>query len=489
MISVIISTYNRSALLEKAITSVLNQTYKDFEVLVMDDGSTDGTEVVVEHFKDKRINYIRLSHFGCDTHPKNEGIKQAKGEYIAFLDDDNEWRMDHLQALFNTLTRLSPEEKDARVCMVYGDRWVSFEDKDKKNQVGVYSEFDPVKLMSQNYIDTSDVLITKEALYDVGGFDESIKKFIDWNCWVRLVKAGYRFKRKPVILTDYHIHSGGRGQQANKSTTSTEGQYNPQTGLFNPTFDPINCNIVVGGLGEIRPLKVAIFSLVKDRLDMTKISFGSLKEKAGYPYDHFIVNQGSDKETREWLEAQDFKLVINNEKNMGIPYASNQAIDKIKIGDYDIIIKVDNDALFKTFNWLRDMIKVFEKMRPINLSPYIEGLIQNAGGVNRAGYGFIGGEFLGFVMHIGGICSAVPREVYNHFTWPDTAFMHGGNDVLLSSYLNNNGYQLAYMENHRVEHMEGSVGQAEKYPKYFKEREKETVTRTKDFINEKGSII
>lgn len=472
-VSIVLSTYNRAErYLPRAIESVLAQTFKNWELLVMDDGSTDDTEKVVKKFKDSRIKYIKLDHFGCDTRPKNEGIKQAQADLIAFLDDDCAYRPDHLQALLRELT-----QDDGAVVLVYGDRWVTFEDEDKKPQIGVYSDFDYQLLMKQNYIDTSDVLVKKEVLYEVGGWDENLKKFVDWNLWVRLAKRGYQFKRLPIILTDYTIH------KQMKSVTNQEGQYDPETGLFTPTFDPYNCKINVGFLGKPKKLKVALYTLCYNRLDYTKLSFETLRKTAGYKFDHYVVDQGSDDGTVEWLKKEEkagrIKKVIYNKKNMGIPHASNQILEEIMKKDYDIIGKVDNDMVHKSLGWLEAAIGIYEIFRPINLSPYIEGLIHNPGGVHRYNYLYMGDEFLGLTQHIGGAVSLVPREVHEEFKWPKVAFLHGGNDVLLSSFLNNNNYLLAYMENYKSEHLQD---QKEKYPEYFKNRDQLTLTRTTEFL-------
>ena len=92
-VSIIIPTYNRAKLLSRAIKSVLDQTFKDFELIIVDDGSTDNTKGVVEEFqkKDSRIKYIWQENSGAPAKPKNTGIRQARGEYVAFLDDDDEW--------------------------------------------------------------------------------------------------------------------------------------------------------------------------------------------------------------------------------------------------------------------------------------------------------------------------------------------------------------------------------------------------------------
>src|SRR6185312_6023174 len=108
MISVVISTYNRPDRLKKAIQSVIDQTYTDWELIVVDDCSTIDIHNLVAGYvvnlPDNKIKYVRLDkNFGNDTKPKNTGILKSKGEYVAFLDDDNSWRPDHLQALVNEM--------------------------------------------------------------------------------------------------------------------------------------------------------------------------------------------------------------------------------------------------------------------------------------------------------------------------------------------------------------------------------------------------
>ncbi len=90
LISVIIPTYNRALTLQATIQSVLRQTYKEFEIIIIDDGSTDDTEQIINDFNDKRITYIRQDHRSA-SFARNKGIENAKGAYIAFLDSDDIW--------------------------------------------------------------------------------------------------------------------------------------------------------------------------------------------------------------------------------------------------------------------------------------------------------------------------------------------------------------------------------------------------------------
>jgi len=471
-ISIITSTYNRARkFLPRAIKSVLGQGFTNWEYLIIDDASSDNTHKVVKEFqkKDQRIRYIRRKkNFGNDTRPKNQGIKLSRAPLISFLDDDNAFRPDHLFSLKNVL------DKNRQFSAVYGDRWVHPSEKMKEEEgmkegIGVYSEFNPFILKQKNFIDTSDVLVRKKALLEVGGFDEKLKKFIDWNLWWRMVKAGKLFKRVAVIITDYYLHDDM------KSVRIKEGQFNPTTGLFIPTFDHDECLIHCGAIGKPKDPKVAIFTLAQNRLDYTKQMFESIRETTTYPFDHYVVNNGSTDGTKEYLLELKKKglieKIIFNKENRGIPYASNQALDLLEPEKYDFIIKVDNDAKFKTKGWLTAMLEIYKRNRMMCLSPYIEGLAGMPGGTPRMVYGTCAGEFLGMVEHLGGIVTIAPSRVYWDWRWPVSAFMQGGNDVLFSSYVQRLGYQMAYLENHKVEHSEGTRAQELRYPDYFKEKE------------------
>jgi len=105
MISVIIPTYNRASMIERTIDSVLAQTYPDIQLIIIDDGSTDNTQAVIQKYlnqTDLNIEYYYKNNGGCST-ARNEGLKYAKGDYIAFLDSDDCWLPLALETLFKTL--------------------------------------------------------------------------------------------------------------------------------------------------------------------------------------------------------------------------------------------------------------------------------------------------------------------------------------------------------------------------------------------------
>lgn len=467
-ISVVLTTYNRKKRLKKAVKSVLKQTFTEFELIIVNDGSDDGTKEYLDKFKkkDKRITVInRKKNYGQHTKPKNEGTMIARADLIAYLDDDNEYERDHLQALYNEIMRTPGIDG------VYGDRMVINEKTGKKGP-GVNSDFMAARLMMHNYIDTSDVLIRKSAIEYVGGWDESLPKFADWNLWIRMAKANFKFKRVPLILTRYYSHEGS-------NQLKSEGV----------PFDRDRLRIwpIKTSYGEEPQPKIAIFTLTKDRWDYTQIMLESLKENAGYDYDHFIIDNGSTDDTLENLKKykKQIKKIIKNKKNVGISKGSNQALDAIfEEGGYDLIIKLDNDCELLTPDALKKVADSWGYTRQVIMSPYIEGLKGNTGGGRRiklsaqdSEYVPLGDEMIQWAEHVGGIFCIAPAYVYKHFRWSEKDFLHGMQDVDFSMHCLRNHLALAYFIDIRAQHIDGTAGQEEKYPEYFELRKEEKTSR------------
>lgn len=465
MVSIVISTYNRPDRLKRAIESVIGQTYKDWELIIIDDASTDATRKAVLPYCDthpKQILYYRREkNFGTDTRPKNEGILHAKGEYVAFLDDDNEFLPDHLMALVKSA------EKNPTADVIYGQRFIIFDDGSHEPILGTTSNYSPALLIEQNYIDTSDVLVKRESLMAVGGFDERYKKYVDWNLWVRMTKAGMKFVYVSKVLTRYHIHPDMKSSRV-KDKPSSKTPVSSTRRPFQPEWDPFETEIILPYLGTLEEPKVAVFTLTMNRLEYTKRMYKSLK-KAGYPFDWFVVDNGSTDGTKQWLASLKHVTVIDNPENVGISRASNQALDAIG-QSYDFIIKVDNDCEILSDNWVAELLKIYQAHWQIILSPYVEGLVDNPGGAPRLGYKNLRGHLIGITQHIGGIFTMAHRSAYQTFRWDEDDFLHGLQDMVFTQAMQKKGYLVGYVEDLRVSHMDTTTGQQEKYPDYFKQR-------------------
>jgi len=205
-VSVIIPTYNREKLLSRAIKSVLKQTFQDFELIVVDDGSTDSTEALMDKFqkKDKRIRYIKLKkHYGGPAKAKNVGIQYSKGKYIATLDSDDEWLPEKLELqikLFETSPnpRLGFVSCHALQIDTFSGKKSIFKIKKPKNLFEAILTHDMLG-------SGSGMAYKKEALKKVGLFDENLKHAQDWEIRIRLAKE-YDFDLVDKVLYKYYVH-------------------------------------------------------------------------------------------------------------------------------------------------------------------------------------------------------------------------------------------------------------------------------------------
>lgn len=183
-ISVIIPTYNSAKYIKDTIESVLNQTYKDLEIIVVDDGSTDNTKDIVSKYQ---VKYIYQENKGPAA-ARNRGIKEAQGEYIAFLDSDDVWMVEKLEkqmAIFENST----------YAMIYCDMSHKVNEKivhksylKEKGYRGPGSGDIHERLLKENFIFTPTVLVKKEVLKKTGYFDESYKICEDYKMWLTIAK-------------------------------------------------------------------------------------------------------------------------------------------------------------------------------------------------------------------------------------------------------------------------------------------------------------
>jgi len=203
--SVIIPTYNRSFDLKRALTSLIYQSYKSFEVLICDDGSTDNTHEVVTSFsEDLCIKYIKIANSGRPAIPRNLGITQAKGKYIAFLDSDDWWHENKLLLAFECL------ENGAD--LVYSDFYkvISLTEKEIVRVRDLKTNITTDLLKNGNAICNSTVVVRKSILDKVGFFNEG-HEYIAWedfDLWLRISKITNRFVHinQPLV---YYWFGGG----------------------------------------------------------------------------------------------------------------------------------------------------------------------------------------------------------------------------------------------------------------------------------------
>lgn len=199
MISVIIPLYNKADSIAKALNSVLAQTYQDFEVVVVDDGSTDDGAAIVKQCTDPRIRLIRQANAGVSA-ARNRGIAEAKGEYVAFLDADDEWMPEFLEEIV-ILQREFPECKAQATNYIFNSRGVKSQTILRKlpfkGEHGVLTNYFEVASCSHPPVWTSAICIERALLQEIGGFPLGIKSGEDLLTWARIaVRTNWAYSLK-----------------------------------------------------------------------------------------------------------------------------------------------------------------------------------------------------------------------------------------------------------------------------------------------------
>lgn len=189
LVSVVIPTYNRGHLISRSINSVLNQTYEDYEIIVVDDGSNDNTEQVVNQLNKKNIIYIKNEVNRGAAAARNIGIINSKGEFIAFLDSDDIWLKDKLEKQLNAF-KLASQDTAVVHC---GVQYVDIKTQQPLTQWIIRGDVNKNIFNNFGYAPgTPTMLIKKEALIDVGLFDEEIPSHEETDLSMRLAKK-YKF--------------------------------------------------------------------------------------------------------------------------------------------------------------------------------------------------------------------------------------------------------------------------------------------------------
>jgi glycosyltransferase involved in cell wall biosynthesis len=201
LISIVTPTYNRAYVIEKAIESVMKQTYPHWELIIVDDGSSDDTDAILEKYlDDERVVVVHKKHDGVAA-SRNAGIRLAHGDYIAFLDSDDIWDKDFLKVMLCHM-----KNADEKCGILYCDHILYDE-----NSGVLRKQHDPFsygKIMEEPIIDLCTVLAKKNVLLDAGLFNETMTKWVDHELFLRIADK-YDITHVPCFLLHYFRLSDG----------------------------------------------------------------------------------------------------------------------------------------------------------------------------------------------------------------------------------------------------------------------------------------
>jgi glycosyltransferase involved in cell wall biosynthesis len=203
-VDVVIPTYNRSDLLERAINSVLNQTFENFKLIIVDDKSTDDTADLINQYNDERVVFLQHSeNTGHGGVARNTGIEHGESEYVAFLDDDDVWLPTKLEKQVELLDSLSHRYGLIYCWMDYYNQGKIVTRRYRRHRGDIFEE-----MLDQNAITSaSTILIRRTVLDEVGTFDTALYRGCDSD-FIRRVARKYLVDFIPEPLVKYHTNHG-----------------------------------------------------------------------------------------------------------------------------------------------------------------------------------------------------------------------------------------------------------------------------------------
>lgn len=212
LVSVVIPTYNHARYLRRALQSVVDQTYTNWQAIVIDNHSKDNTDEVMQRFTDPRITYLKIHNNGVIAASRNVGMRAAKGEWIAFLDSDDWWTSDKLKTCCESIN----DEVD----LIYHDLQIISDQPRflRQNQIKSW-QLKPhvlIDLMERgNAIATSSAVVRAKLLMQLNGMNESPDMIAaeDYNTWLRIAQVTKKFKYVSKRLGFYQLHNQGISQK------------------------------------------------------------------------------------------------------------------------------------------------------------------------------------------------------------------------------------------------------------------------------------
>jgi GT2 family glycosyltransferase/radical SAM superfamily enzyme YgiQ (UPF0313 family)/SAM-dependent methyltransferase len=514
LVSVIVPTYNRPEMLAPTLQSILNQTYKHYEIIVVNDCGLDVGSIVDWLNRHKNITYVKHAGNRGLAAARNTGIKLARGKYLAYLDDDDLFYPHHLETLVTVL-----ETSDYRIAYTDALRAHQVLQKGRYATVKrdlIYShDFDADRLMVSNQFPVLCLMHEKACLEKAGLFDESLTTHEDWDLWIRLslhenfihikkitcefswredgstmtsAKTADFVRTMEIIFAKYQEHLRNKPHikelqrqflQNHKAALNTPV---PQTQVAElaPGRTPGRDGTAPSPSGKVQDgprldpdrVPASIIIPTYNNLELTQNCLESIwQHTPRHLYELIVVDNGSQDATPAFLErlaASGRIRLIVNETNLGYAKACNQGARAAR-GDY--LLMLNNDTLV-TPGWLNTLIEAMEG--DDNLAAVGAKLLYPDDSVQHAGVVF---NHAGKVYHqyryfhrdhpavnktrefqvLTGACLLIRTSVFFQAGLFDENFQNGFEDVDLCLKVRKLGYRLLYNPNSVVYHLESKT--------------------------------
>jgi glycosyltransferase involved in cell wall biosynthesis len=216
LVSVIVPTYNRPEMLAGCLRSILNQTYPNVEIIVVNDGGADVKKIIESLNQQNKITSLEHHANRGMAAARNTGIAVAKGKYIAYLDDDDSYLPHHIETLVSFL-----ENSDCKAAYTDAHRahikTINGREAVKRRDVPYSIDFDSDRMLIQNYIPTLCVMHEKNCLDATGSFDEELTVLEDWDLWIRMSRR-YPFAHVKKITCEFVWRTDGKTMSSGRRT-------------------------------------------------------------------------------------------------------------------------------------------------------------------------------------------------------------------------------------------------------------------------------
>ncbi len=342
-VSVVMPTRDRKQFVTKAIQSVIAQSYPHWELLIVDDGSTDGTsEMLAELYDDERIKVLQTTGLGVSG-ARNVGLQNATGDIIAYLDSDNVWLPHYLETMLASFQMLETDILFAALAA-------------RKDEGQTYyrgNVFDWDSMLKANYVDLN-IFIHRRGVYEqLGGFDETMTRMVDWELILRYTRK-YGAVYVPVVGANYDDTD-----RADRITIRETEAY--QFTIRNKYM--IDWADLERSVGRRDQNLVSIVIPVLNQIDLTEQCLQSLLSvEAGVSFEIVLVNNGSDTVTTErlylWEAVVDNLRVVRNFKNLNFALGCNLGAAASR---GRTIVFLNNDTQATTPNWLANLVRPLDQ--------------------------------------------------------------------------------------------------------------------------------
>lgn len=200
LVSIVLPTYNRAHTIHKSVESLLTQTYQDIEIIVVDDGSTDNTQQIINDLQeqDPRIRYLKQPHQKGANTARNRGVREAKGEYIAFQDSDDHWLPHKLAAQMDAIQITGVKAAFTAFWKIQGQKKIQIPKKNRGIKPGTHSFHK--ELLKGNFIALPTFVVEKGLVQQAGEFDEKLPRLQDWEMFLRLSRlTDFIYINQPML--------------------------------------------------------------------------------------------------------------------------------------------------------------------------------------------------------------------------------------------------------------------------------------------------